>query len=379
MELRSYLETAPIPQLGHNSFRHCLESGFSIHGKSTGSVTLFTPTADSRPYSPFDGGNLNVWFDRTPQFLTKGLNDIEDHIGVNKSLEKIEKLILDIEGNYDNIFIGGFSMGGGLALHFLHRPISPKIKGIFSLGSFLVDSSSLFQEPSHRLALHIPVLMMHGKADSMIKLDFGQKTAANMLLHNIDVQFRSYDHVDHEISAEELRDLLYWMEDVLCTRQQVAESKTEAMNNEDNHSKKSCEDDASSADGKIGSMDVDHTSSKASYVSPLTTLSASSTHEDESEKKEQPKDCLPYQIEQVSSSSSSFVIHFAVAVDSIELLTARPVMACGSEFLIVPDEKKGVKVAAITSDPHKTAVEVGRRLWFRLKGDSNGLNPCPMS
>jgi len=38
----------------------------------------------------------------------------------------------------------------------------------------------------------------------MIKWDFGQKTAANMLLHDIDVQFRSYDHVDHEISSEEV-------------------------------------------------------------------------------------------------------------------------------------------------------------------------------
>lgn len=80
-------------------------------------------------------------------------------------------------------------------------------------------------------------------------------------------------------------------------------------------------------------------------------------------------------------------------------------MACGAEFKIIPDGEVGqgvptyninvsvsviffspygmqraVKVFAYTSDPHKTAFEVGKRLFFRLgQGDFSNMNPCPMS
>ena len=54
-------------------------------------------------------------------------------------------------------------MGGGLALHFLRRKISDKIKGIFSLGSFLVNSSAVTASALPPHAHAVPVLMMHGR------------------------------------------------------------------------------------------------------------------------------------------------------------------------------------------------------------------------
>ena len=100
------------------------------------------------------------------------------------------------------------------------------------------------------------------------------------------------------------------MEDVLCTRKPM-ESKTEVMNNANSYCKET-KDEYSLSDCKVDStaMDID---SKASYMSPLTTLSASITQPSKSQ--EIPKDCLPYRIEQNTSNSNSFVIHFTSAIE----------------------------------------------------------------
>ena len=75
-------------------------------------------------------------------------------------------LLSELDRNFDNIFIGGFSMGGGLALNFLRRKISNKIKGIFTMGSFLVNSAAVTASPLPPQALTVPVLMMHGKVEN---------------------------------------------------------------------------------------------------------------------------------------------------------------------------------------------------------------------
>lgn len=53
-------------------------------------------------------------------------------------------------------------MGGGLALHFIRESVRPssKLCGVFSMGSFLVENSLVFQET---IQLSLPVFMMHGK------------------------------------------------------------------------------------------------------------------------------------------------------------------------------------------------------------------------
>lgn len=43
-----------------------------------------------------------------------------------------------------------------------------------------------------------------GTDDSLIRHDWGLKTAANLLIREIQVQFTAYDGVDHEISDREV-------------------------------------------------------------------------------------------------------------------------------------------------------------------------------
>lgn len=87
-QLRTFLETVAINSLGERTFCEILD---------TGSISLVTPTSDIMPYTPLNGGMLNVWFDRSPQFLSRGMEDGEDLIGADRSIDKVKiviKLIL---------------------------------------------------------------------------------------------------------------------------------------------------------------------------------------------------------------------------------------------------------------------------------------------
>ena len=50
---------------------------------------MVTPTSDARPYTPIGGETLNVWFDRSPQFLSRGMDDQEDLAGADRSIDKV--------------------------------------------------------------------------------------------------------------------------------------------------------------------------------------------------------------------------------------------------------------------------------------------------
>ena len=117
-------------------------------------------------------------------------------------------------GGAERLFVGGFSMGGGLALHLLRRSLPPNLCGVFTIGSFLTSNSSLLTGNDGALAT-IPVLMMHGAEDQLVPPAWGRATGSSLLLSGVDVQFREYSGLSHEIGEEQLADLLLWMDDVL--------------------------------------------------------------------------------------------------------------------------------------------------------------------
>ena len=89
---------------------------------------------------------------------------------------------------------------------------------------------------------------------------------------------------------------------------------------------------------------------------------------------------LDYTLQFSSSSSSSVRIIYHVPEDTYELLLTRPVLACGGSFeLKVDPNGKGIYTDAITNDPHNTAIEIAKRLVFRLNDEGGNLNPCPMA
>jgi predicted esterase len=129
-------------------------------------IDILTPSAESQFYIPTNC-RLNVWFNRSSAFESEGLQSSEDLAGVEKSWDRIMQQIGEIETAYEYIFLGGFSMGGGLMLHALRKRLPAKIIGVFSIASFLVEGSKVFAESS--LATSTPVLMMHGMFTSLLR------------------------------------------------------------------------------------------------------------------------------------------------------------------------------------------------------------------
>lgn len=153
-DVKSFLNCVPLHDFG--------EETFSDVAQSIG-MDIIAPTSDVRRYTAMNYERLNVWFDRTAKFFSPdGLNDEEDLHGIEQSLAKIFKVVEDIESQYDHIFLGGHSMGGALMLHMLRKDVSPKVRGLFSISSCLLNMSEVFVGSGLGSASKLPLIMMHG-------------------------------------------------------------------------------------------------------------------------------------------------------------------------------------------------------------------------
>ena len=230
----------------------------------------------------------------------------------------------------------GFSMGGGLCLHLLRQALSPKVLGIFCLSSYLIESSSVLKGGEFTTTL--PLMMMHGQDDSLIRCSWGEATGANLLMLGAEVQFRKYEGLDHELCAEELGDLMHWMQDLIaCNESKRQDAPPKYM--------KKVEETISELDESVRT------------------------------------DSLPYRIETVNEEKGQYVIQYPCPADLIDVLIARQVLCRGSCFDITRSPHgEAVQTCVSTSDPEGTAVEIGRRLLFRVNsGEDGNFNPCPMS
>ena len=174
MQLKAFFEGVPFKELGDRivTFREAAEYNF---------IDIYTPSAALMPYSPAMGLPMSVWFDRSSSFNLLGRGDqFEDLQGIDDSIAKMLDFIADLSDEYDAIIIGGFSQGGSLCLNLARylEQLPEKVLGIFAMGSYLIESSSVFQQPGRmtevELETHLgdqkntrkmPLLMMHGNSD----------------------------------------------------------------------------------------------------------------------------------------------------------------------------------------------------------------------
>ena len=231
------------------------------------------------------------------------------------------------------------------------------------MGSFLVNSSAVFNDSNN--LNNLPVFMMHGIDDTLIPVDWGRKTASNLLLRNVDVHFSEYPGLDHELGTEELVALLHWIED---TNRNPDKDQRRGNITRNNETIDTCPTSiARRMDEDSNIMDEDGTNNRQ--------------YDDKDRHHEENPSPLSYTIKPASDkSSSSFRIIYHVPEDTYELLLTRPVLACGGSFeLKVDPGGQGIYTDAITNDPNRTAIEIAKRLVFRLNDEGGNLNPCPMA
>lgn len=326
-------------------------------------IDIVAPTALRRSYDPSFGQESTVWFNRASDFLKCGRDDkYEDVEGANQSVQQLKHMIEDLEGGYDCIFLGGISMGGCCALHALRFDLHPKIRGIFSMGSFLVEKSIVFDQnlPLGDNAASLSLLLMHGNADSMIRHEWGQETATSLLLRGLNVRFESYDGLDHEIGEFELLDLLSWMLDL--RGRDIDDNKGAKLLRKEEEAAQAWEE-------------VDATSRQQPLPTVASTCAGAPLMGNSG---------VDFAIEihphEPNQATLRFPIPSDIAAQVIPLLTARPILACGGSFEIVNDPCScGVMTSVHSSDPRRLGRELGRRMAVRISSGGGSLDACPMS
>nr|WCC58208.1 carboxylesterase [Pharsalia antennata] len=183
---------------------------FLIGDFSLPHINFYFPTAPLRSYTPLQGELSNVWFDRydiTP--------DVPEHKETLESIGSEMKILINkiVESgvSLNRIVIGGFSMGGALALHTAYH-FNPGLAGVFTLSSFLNNNSAVFSEPK---ALETPLYMCHGDRDTLVPISWGQKTHKDLTKTGISGEFIPVKNTMHELKKHEIVALLKWIEKIL--------------------------------------------------------------------------------------------------------------------------------------------------------------------
>lgn len=108
-------------------------------------------------------------------------------------------------------FIGGFSMGGSLALQEAFR-FCPGLAGVFSMSSFLNNNTLLYKEVK---ASETPLCMFHGDRDTLAPISWGQKTYNELMKKGIKGDFHIVKNAMHELKESELKALFNWIQQTL--------------------------------------------------------------------------------------------------------------------------------------------------------------------
>uniref|UniRef100_A0A182NCW8 palmitoyl-protein hydrolase n=1 Tax=Anopheles dirus TaxID=7168 RepID=A0A182NCW8_9DIPT len=178
-------------------------------------IKVIIPTAPVQPYTPMGGENSNVWFNRKriemdcPEIRTS-LASIYDT--VNEML--VRELAAGVPLN--RIVVGGFSMGGALALHAGYH-LNRDLGGVFAISSFLNTGSIVYDSlgcvaPEE----HLPeLLMMHGERDTLVPLEWGQTAFDELAKLGVRGQFVPHRSAMHEIKKDQLLRVIDFVQKII--------------------------------------------------------------------------------------------------------------------------------------------------------------------
>ncbi|XP_055437891.1 lysophospholipase-like protein 1 isoform X2 [Bubalus kerabau] len=139
----------PAAAAAAKSLQSCPTLCDPIDGSPPGSpVPGILQARTLEPYTPLKGGISNVWFDRL-----KISNDCPEHL---ESIDVMCQVLTDLIDDEvktgikkNRILVGGFSMGGCMAMHLAYRN-HQDVAGVFALSSFLNKASAVYQETAER-------------------------------------------------------------------------------------------------------------------------------------------------------------------------------------------------------------------------------------
>lgn len=167
-------------------------------------VKCVCPNAPVSPVTLNYGMKMPSWFD------IKGLSieSDEDEEGIVAASELLKKLIADEEKagiSSENIFVGGFSQGGAVAM-YTALTSTKKLGGVIGLSTWLPlhkKFPSVFSEVNK----DIPVFQGHGNADPLVPLPWGQMSGEKIKQMTSKHTFHTYQNMGHSSCEQEMDDV----------------------------------------------------------------------------------------------------------------------------------------------------------------------------
>lgn len=156
----------------------------------------------------------HVWFDR----LDIAPN-VPEHKETLDSIGEEMKSLIEKEIaagiQLNRIVVGGFSMGGALALHTAFR-FKPGLGGVFALSSFLNHNSAVYNNLKiNKSGIETPLYMCHGERDTMVPIEWGRETFDNLVDLGVKGEFVPLRNTLHELKKNEIVGLFEWLLKVL--------------------------------------------------------------------------------------------------------------------------------------------------------------------
>ncbi|OWR40609.1 hypothetical protein KGM_206138 [Danaus plexippus plexippus] len=172
-------------------------------------IKILYPTAPLQPYTPAGGLMSNVWFDRL------GINPrapevLESLAQIEVDIKKLIKSENEAGIPSSRIIVGGFSMGGALALHTAYR-WDPNVAGVFAFSSFLNDNSVVYKELRDS-ATKVPLLQIHGDSDDLVELAWGEATFKELRSLGVQGNFHIMEKLGHSLNKRGLNIIKDWID-----------------------------------------------------------------------------------------------------------------------------------------------------------------------
>lgn len=352
-------------------------TGFTRRMKAL-NIAVHCPTAKARPYS-FAGGALsNVWFDRTDLHISAP----EDTAGMDASFAVLRQLMDKLETEQgipsSRVFLGGFSMGGGMALAALARQTKP-LAGVFAIGSFLAADSDVYKQQQQRQQWSLPrLLLAHGQADMVVPYAWGEATAKKLFAlspkggngengggegEEEKVAFYGFPRLQHEFDQRVLSVLARWIESGARHFPDVAEEQ---------------------ADGKVLRVAL----GPPSPPPPRAAGAAGGGGGGGAAAKGTSGVCTPCEIQMTleeeieAGGVRRHRATFRVQQDKVESFLSRPVAARGAHFSFIPGKEPDTFCLVFESPrPEETANAVLEKVRSRLADPHapEGLSACSPS
>ncbi|XP_052766538.1 lysophospholipase-like protein 1 isoform X2 [Mya arenaria] len=171
-------------------------------------LRILYPTAPPRPYTPMMGNLSTVWYDRSQISPNSPDNDTVGAMATQ--LAELVQCEVDLGIPLNRIIIGGFSMGGGMALHLGYKHLRG-IAGVFAMSSFLSEQSTVYEALEKDNSGIPPLFMSHGEIDTLVDYSWGEATFRRLKELGVQGQFHRVPGLLHEMDNDTLTKLCAWI------------------------------------------------------------------------------------------------------------------------------------------------------------------------